>query len=91
MSSDEQEQQAGPYDHLTDAEKQELVRGKCNFLALMLLSTVAFVQSGTAVGYCDFASREVSFVEGFNQSEACADLQMTDWKEGVCNTFFDKQ
>ena len=85
------EQQPGPYDHLTDQEKQELVRGKCNFLALMLLSTIAFVQSSTAAGYCDFAERHVTFVEGFNQTQACADLNMVDWKEAVCNTFFDKQ
>ena len=85
------DQEAGPYEHLTDAEKQELVRGKCNFLALMLFATVAFVQSGTAVGYCDFADRDVTFVEGFDQAQACADLNMTDWREAVCNTFFDQQ
>ena len=86
------DQEAGPYDHLTDAEKQELVRGKCNFLALMLFATVAFVQSGTAIGYCNFATRHVEFVDGFNQTAACAILNYTEpWMEGVCNTFFDDQ
>lgn len=80
----------GPYDHLTDEEKQYVVRGKCNFLALMLLTTVAFVQSGTAVGYCDFAARDVQFVEGFDVAQACASLNMTDWREAVCTSFLDK-
>lgn len=80
----------GPYDHLSDEEKQAIVRGRCNYLALMIFSTVAFVQGGTTAGYCDFAERNVQFSPGSNLTSTCATLNLTSWNEQVCKTFFTK-
>ncbi|CAB9500330.1 expressed unknown protein [Seminavis robusta] len=76
--------------HLTDDEKRVVLRGNCNFLALMVLSTIGFIQSSTAAGYCDFAERHVRLAQGISAQDACQSLTTEDWNARVCQTFLDQ-
>jgi hypothetical protein len=64
----------------SDEEKKQAA-GKCAYILVTLFSTAAFICGMYANAYCNFASREVEFVEGFDLAAACADLDL-------CNTLF---
>jgi hypothetical protein len=74
-------------DQPSEAEKKRPV-GQCAYLLVTLFSTAAFICGLYANAFCDFASREVEFVEGFDLAEACADLRLTGSQEQICNTLF---
>ncbi len=74
-------------DQPLDEEKKQAV-GKCAYVLVTLFSTAAFICGMYANAYCDFARREVEFVEGFDLAAACASLDLTGNQEQICNTLF---
>jgi hypothetical protein len=74
-------------EQLSDEEKKQAV-GKCAYALVTLFSTAAFICGMYANAYCDFADREVEFVENFDMAAACASLDLTGTQEQICRTLF---
>jgi hypothetical protein len=73
-------------DQPSDEEKKQEAVGHCVYVLVSLFGTAAFICGMSANAYCDFASREVEFVEGFDLAAACTDLNLTGTQEQICNT-----
>ena len=75
---------------MTEAQKKEVV-GKCCFSFLFLFCSVAFICGLYANAYCDFASREIIYKDGFDVNSACEDLGFTDpGYEAICQSLFSE-
>ena len=76
---------------LTEEERKRMVVGQMNYLWLMTLSLTAFIAGQNSTWTCNFATREVEFFPGFDADSVCAEANLSNIGESVCESFLDSQ